>query len=106
MRRFCRTGRIFAIAAGPAISTTSNSATASVRNTRLKADAGCRNTVFNSRAQASAEFVEKLLALGVKKFRVEFLNESAEEVERIISPNTARTFLRGEISAHTNSGGS
>jgi U32 family peptidase len=40
--------------------------------------------------------VEKLLALGVKKFRVEFLNESAEEVERIIAKY--RQLLRGEIS--------
>ena len=62
----------------------------------LKADAGCRNTVFNSQAQTGAEFVEKLLALGVKKFRVEFLNESAEEVERIIAKY--RQLLRGEIS--------
>ena len=62
----------------------------------LKADAGCRNIVFNSQAQTGAEFVEKLLALGVKKFRVEFLNESAEEVERIIAKY--RQLLRGEIS--------
>ena len=62
----------------------------------LKADAGCRNTVFNSQAQTGAEFVEKLLSLGVKKFRVEFLNESAEEVERIIAKY--RQLLRGEIS--------
>jgi putative protease len=62
----------------------------------LKADAGCRNTVFNSQAQTGAEFVERLLALGVKNFRVEFLNESAEEVERTISKY--RQLLRGEIS--------
>jgi putative protease len=62
----------------------------------LKADAGCRNTVFNSQAQTGAEFVERLLALGVRHFRVEFLNESPAEVERTIAKY--RQLLRGEIS--------
>jgi putative protease len=62
----------------------------------LKADAGCRNTVFNSRAQTGAEFVERLLALGVKNFRVEFLNETPAEVEQTIAKY--RQLLRGEIS--------
>jgi putative protease len=62
----------------------------------LKADAGCRNTVFNSQAQTGAEFVERLLALGVRNFRVEFLNESPEEVVRAITKY--RQLLRGEIS--------
>ncbi len=62
----------------------------------LKADAGCRNTVFNSQAQTGAEFVERLLALGVKNFRVEFLNENPDEVVRTISKY--RQLLRGEIS--------
>jgi putative protease len=61
----------------------------------LKADAGCRNTVFNSQAQTGAEFVARLLALGVKNFRVEFLNEKPEEVERVIAKY--RQLLRGEI---------
>ncbi len=61
----------------------------------LKADAGCRNTVFNSQAQTGAEFVARLLALGVRNFRVEFLNEPAEEVTRTISKY--RQLLRGEI---------
>ena len=62
----------------------------------LKADAGCRNTVFNSQAQTGAEFVERLLALGVRQFRVEFLNESPDEVVRTITKY--RQLLRGEIS--------
>jgi putative protease len=62
----------------------------------LKADAGCRNTVFNSQAQTGAEFVERLLALGVRNFRVEFLNENPEEVARTITKY--RQLLRGEIS--------
>ncbi len=62
----------------------------------LKADAGCRNTVFNSQAQTGAEFVERLLALGVRNFRMEFLNETPDEVERTIAKY--RQLLRGEIS--------
>jgi putative protease len=62
----------------------------------LKADAGCRNTVFNSQAQTGAEFVERLLALGVKNFRVEFLNETPDEVVKTIAKY--RQLLRGEIS--------
>jgi putative protease len=62
----------------------------------LKADAGCRNTVFNSQAQTGAEFVARLLALGVRHFRVEFLNETPEEVARTVAKY--RELLRGEIS--------
>jgi putative protease len=62
----------------------------------LKADAGCRNTVFNSRAQTGAEYVERLLALGVRNFRVEFLNETPAEVTETLAKY--RQLLRGEIS--------
>ena len=62
----------------------------------LKADAGCRNTVFNSQAQTGAEFAERLLTLGVRHFRVEFLNETPEEVTRTVAKY--RQLLRGEIS--------
>jgi putative protease len=62
----------------------------------LKADAGCRNTVFNSQAQTGAEFVERLLTLGIRNFRVEFLNETPDEVVKTITKY--RQLLRGEIS--------
>ncbi len=62
----------------------------------LKADVGCRNTVFNSRAQTGAEYVERMLALGARHFRIEFLNESPEQVTRTIT--SYRQLLRGEIS--------
>ena len=48
----------------------------------LKADAGCRNTVYNNRAQTGAEYVERLISLGASSFRVEFVNESADEVRK------------------------
>jgi putative protease len=62
----------------------------------LKADAGCRNTVFNARPQTGAEYVAKMIELGVRHFRVEFLDEPAETVGRTIA--SYRQLLRGEIS--------
>jgi putative protease len=62
----------------------------------LKADAGCRNTVFNSQAQTGAEYVARMIELGARHFRVEFLNETPEQVARTISQY--RQLLRGEIS--------
>jgi putative protease len=61
----------------------------------VKADAGCRNTVFNNRAQTGAEYVAHLLALGARAFRVEFLNESPEELQRTV--RSYQQLLRGEI---------
>jgi putative protease len=61
----------------------------------LKADAGCRNTVFNSQTQTGAEYIAKMIELGVRNFRVEFLDESPETVERTIAKY--RQLLRGEI---------
>ena len=62
----------------------------------LKADAGCRNTVFNARAQTGADYIPKMLALGARHFRLEFLNESPAEISRTIS--SYRQLLCGEIS--------
>ncbi len=61
----------------------------------LKADAGCRNTVFNNRAQTGAEYVARLIELGARSFRVEFVNESADEVTRTLT--RYGQLLRGEI---------
>jgi U32 family peptidase len=61
----------------------------------LKADAGCRNTVFNSQTQTGAEYISKMIELGVRNFRVEFLDETQETVERTITKY--RQLLRGEI---------
>jgi putative protease len=62
----------------------------------LKADAGCRNTVFNALAQTGAEYVARLLALGARHFRLEFLDEPPDVVSRTIS--MYRGLLRGDIS--------
>ncbi len=62
----------------------------------LKADAGCRNTVFNARAQTGAEYLDRFRALGAAAFRVEFVDEPAEEVKRTLA--AYRALLRGELS--------
>jgi len=62
----------------------------------LRADAGCRNTVFNNRAQTGAEYVTRLIELGARSFRVEFVNEGAEEVGRTLT--RYQQLIRGEIS--------
>ena len=61
----------------------------------VKADVGCRNTVFNALAQTGAEYVSRMIELGVRYFRVEFLNETPEQVAQTIAQY--RQLLRGEI---------
>ncbi len=61
----------------------------------LKADSGCRNTVYNARAQTGAESVDRFRALGLRHFRVEFVNETPAEVGRVLS--RYRALLRHEI---------
>jgi putative protease len=62
----------------------------------LKADAGCRNTVYNNRAQSGAEFAARLLSLGARNFRIEFVNEEPAEVTQTL--DRYRRLLAGEIS--------
>ncbi|HEV2391394.1 MAG TPA: DUF3656 domain-containing protein [Verrucomicrobiae bacterium] len=61
----------------------------------IKADAGCRNTVFNSMAQTGAEYVTRMRELGVRHFRMEFLNETPLQVTQTIGKY--RQLIEGEI---------
>jgi putative protease len=61
----------------------------------VKADVGCRNTVFNGLAQTGAEYVAKMLALGVRHFRIEFVNETPRQAAQTISKY--RELLDGRI---------
>jgi putative protease len=61
----------------------------------LKADVGCRNTLFNALAQTGAEYVERLQALGVRHFRIEFVNETPDQVGQTIAKY--RQLLQGEL---------
>ncbi|MGQ9869353.1 DUF3656 domain-containing U32 family peptidase [Leptodesmis sp.] len=61
----------------------------------LHADAGCRNTVFNGVAQTGAEYVQRLLELGQRNFRLEFVSETPEQVIQIIQ--RYQQLLQGQI---------
>ena len=54
----------------------------------LIADAGCRNTVFNARAQSGSEHAHTLQTLGATHFRIEFLRETSNEVASILAAYT------------------
>jgi putative protease len=62
----------------------------------LKADAGCRNTLYNGKAQTGAEYVSQLLALGLRYLRIEFLQESAEQVQQAL--RCYQQLLQGQMS--------
>ena len=61
----------------------------------VKADAGCRNTVFNAKAQTGAEFASEFIRAGIRRFRVEFLDEGTDEV--LSSLDRYRRLLDGRI---------
>jgi putative protease len=50
----------------------------------LKADVGCRNTLFNAVPQTAAEYLPALCARGAKHLRIEFLDDDPATVERTI----------------------
>src|SRR5262249_3893737 len=50
----------------------------------LKADVGCRNTLFNAVPQTAAESLPRLLSHGARHLRVEFLDDDAASVTRIL----------------------
>jgi putative protease len=50
----------------------------------LRADVGCRNTLFHAVPQSAAEHLSTLVALGARHFRIEFLGEEADSVRRIL----------------------
>ena len=50
----------------------------------VKADVGCRNTVYHGKAQSGAGYLADFSALGVRRFRVELLLEDKLQTRRII----------------------
>jgi putative protease len=62
----------------------------------LKADIGCRNTVYNAAAQTGAEHFARFRELGLRAFRLEFVAETPAQVRTTIV--SYRKLLRGEIS--------
>jgi putative protease len=65
----------------------------------LKADVGCRNTIFNAVPQSSSQYVRKMLDLGVRWFRVELLQESPEEARQLAL--NYRNLLEGKENGET-----
>jgi len=53
-------------------------------NHPLKADVGCRNTLFHAQAQSGAAYFDEFRKLNPAAFRVELLLEDAPETERIL----------------------
>ena len=51
----------------------------------LRADVGCRNTLFNAAAQTGAAHFEDLRAAGLRHFRIELLEETPAETVKILS---------------------
>jgi putative protease len=61
------------------------------------ADVGCRNTVFGAEAQEASAHIESWRKAGVRHFRLEFVHESAHEVQQVTAAFQA--FLAGRINA-------
>jgi putative protease len=60
----------------------------------LRADVGCRNTLFNAVAQTGAEYFNEFRQAGVRNFRVELLEEDASRTVEILG--AYRALLGGE----------
>jgi len=60
----------------------------------LKADVGCRNTLFNAVAQTGAQFFDELREHGLRCFRVELLEETADEAMIVL--RTYQELLAGQ----------
>ena len=48
----------------------------------LRADLGCRNTLFNGKAQTGAEAIPALLRAGLRHYRIELLQDSGADAQR------------------------
>ena len=66
---------------------------------RLQADVGCRNTLFNGKAQTGARFYDNLRSAGLSRFRIELLDEDAATAARTIS--SYQQLLAGNTDAFT-----
>jgi putative protease len=64
----------------------------------VMADVGCRNTVFGAEAQHAAAHLEAWRKAGINHFRLEFVHESAQEVEQIFRAFEAA--LNGGMNTH------
>ena len=66
---------------------------------RLQADVGCRNTLFNGKAQTGARYYDDLRASGLARFRIELLDESSVQAATTI--RAYQNLLAGTLDAST-----
>ena len=64
----------------------------------VEADVGCRNTVFHAAPQSAAHLVATVRDRGVRRFRIELVRESADEVARIVT--AYKELLAGSATPH------
>lgn len=65
----------------------------------LRSDEGCRNTLFNAHAQSSARCAFPAIRRGLRRFRLEFLTEDANQVKRLM--HLYKAYLSGRESLLT-----
>jgi U32 family peptidase len=61
------------------------------------ADVGCRNTVFGAEAQEASAHIDSWREVGIRHFRLEFVHETADEVQHVTAAFQA--FLARRITA-------
>lgn len=61
----------------------------------VMADVGCRNTVFEGRAQTATRHLDAWLTAGLRDLRLEFVHESADDVRAVVA--AFRAFLNTDI---------
>jgi putative protease len=65
----------------------------------LRADVGCRNTLFHAVPQSGAGSFPEFLSAGLRHFRIELLEETADEARRIIRAH--QSLLSGKTDGAT-----
>ena len=65
---------------------------------RLQADVGCRNTLFNGRAQTGARYFKAMRDAGLSQFRVELLDEDQTTATRSI--RAYQNLLKAQINVN------
>lgn len=64
----------------------------------LKADVGCRNTLFNGSAQTGARFYQQMRGTGLRRFRIDFLDEDQAAAKKTLQ--AYKQLISGETSGN------
>jgi putative protease len=65
----------------------------------VKADVGCRNTVFHAKAQSGADYLGTFIEAGARVFRIELLEEDSSMARRILQ--SYRALINGTATDST-----